>query len=147
MEVSYVTAFAALGGAALGGLTSFATSWTTVHAQMKAERTASSTTRRQELYKHFIEEASRIYGDALIHDSPDLSGLIGLYALISKLRVLSSPSVIENAVRVAKAISDTYDQPNKTQAELEAMVHSGRVDLLRDFSYACRNEFETNLSI
>jgi hypothetical protein len=74
---------------------------------MKAERTASSTTRRRDLYKHFIEEAPRIYGDALIHDSPDLSGLIGLYALISRMRVLSSLSVFENAVRVARAISDT----------------------------------------
>ena len=66
MEVSYVTAFAALGGAALGGLDIIATSWTTLRAQMKAERTASSTTRRQDIYKQFIEEASRIYGDALI---------------------------------------------------------------------------------
>ena len=144
MEVAYVTAFAALGGAALGGLTSFTTSWTTVRAQMKAERTASSKSRRQDLYKNFIEQASRIYGDALINSTLELSGLIGLYTLISRMRVLSSVSVIENAVRVARSITDTYEQPNRTPAELESMIHNGSVDLLQDFSYACRREFESN---
>ena len=147
MDVSYVTALAALGGAALGGLTSFATSWTTLRVQMKAEEIASSKSRRQELYKQFIEEASRIYGDALIHDTLELSGLIGLYALISRMRVQSSLAVVENAERVAQIITDTYRQPNKTEAELEVMIHDRRVDLLQGFSDACRKEFETNLAL
>jgi len=147
MDVSYVTAFAALGGAALGGLTSFTTSWTTLRAQMKAQQTANSKSIRQDLYKRFIEEASRIYGDALIHETLELSGLIGLYALISRMRVLSSQKVIENASRVVQVITDTYDQPNKTPKELESMIHDGRVDLLQGFSDACREEFERNHSI
>jgi hypothetical protein len=36
MNVGYVTAIAALAGATLGGLTSFASSWTTLHAQLQA---------------------------------------------------------------------------------------------------------------
>ena len=147
MNASYVTVIAALGGAALGGFTSFATSWTTLHAQMKSEQTANSKSRRQKLYKQFIDEASKIYGDALIHHSLELSGLIGLYALISRMRVISSPLVIENASRVVRAITDTYSQPNKTPAELEAMIHDDSVDLLQGFSDACRKEFELNLSI
>jgi hypothetical protein len=89
MDQGYVTAFAALAGAALGNLTSFASSWTTLHAQLRAAEYASSKSRRQELYKDFIEEASRMYGDALIHDKLEISGLINLYALISRMRVLS----------------------------------------------------------
>jgi len=147
MDVSYVTAFAALGGAALGGFTSFATSWTISRAQMKAQQTANSKSIRQDLYKEFIEEASRIYGDSLIHNTLELSGLIGLYALISRMRVLSSQKVIENASRVVQVITDTYDQPNKTPKELESMIHNGRVDLLQGFSDACREEFERNPSI
>lgn len=143
MDAAYITAFAALGGAALGGLTSFTTSWTTVRAQMKAESNASSKTRRQDLYKRFIEESSRIYGDALIHNNLELAGLIGLYSLISMMRVLSSLSVVENAVKVVTAITDTYEKPNKTPAELRAMIHHDSVDLLQDFSNACRREFES----
>lgn len=63
MNDGYTTALAALGGAALGGLTSFATSWTTLRTQMKAERSASSKSKRQKLYKAFIDDAARTYGD------------------------------------------------------------------------------------
>src|SRR6476619_3632453 len=90
MNAGYVTAIAALAGAALGGLTSFASSWTTLHAQMKAQRLASSKSRRRKLYKQFIDEASRTYADALVHDNLDIARLVGIYALISRMRVLSS---------------------------------------------------------
>ena len=147
MDPSYIPALAALGGAAVGGFTSFATSWTTLRVQMKADRAASSKARRQKLYKEFISEASRVYGDALVHDELELSGLIGLYSLISTMRILSSADVIDNAVTVARTISDAFQQPNKTADELEEMIQNGRVDLLSGFSEACRKEFETNLPL
>jgi len=147
MDASYIPALAALGGAALGGFTSFATSWTTLRLQMKADGAASSKERRQKLYKEFISEASTVFGDALIHDQLELSGLIGLYSLISRMRILSSVKVIENAVTVVRTISDIYRQPNKTAEELEEMIHNHHVDLLYAFSEACREEFETNLPL
>ena len=147
MDASYIPALAALGGAAVGGFTSFATSWTTLRVQMKADGAASSKARRQKLYKEFISEASRIYGDALIHDELQLAGLIGLYSLISRMRILSSDNVVENAVSVVRTISDIYQQPNKTPEELEEMIHNDHVDLLSKFSEACREEFEKNLAI
>lgn len=144
MDVSYVTAVAALGGAALGGFTSFASSWTTLRIQMRAEQSTHSKSRRQMLYKDFIDAASKIYGDALIHSTLELSGLIGLYSLISRMRILSSEEVIETASRVAHIITETYHQPNKTANELESMIYQHRVDLLQEFSNACRKEFESD---
>ncbi len=41
MDAAYISALAALTGTAIGGLTSFATSWTTQHAQFKAQRIAA----------------------------------------------------------------------------------------------------------
>jgi hypothetical protein len=145
MNVGYVTAIAALAGAGLGGLTSFASSWSTLHAQMKAQRLAGSKSRRRKLYKQFIDEASRTYVDALVHDKLEVSGLVGIYALISRMRVISSQKVIESAASIAILITDTYFQPNKTPGELQAMMHDGGVDPLRDFSDVCRNELETDL--
>jgi hypothetical protein len=37
-------------------------------------------------------------------------------------------------------IVDTYALPNKTLPELRAMVESGSLDQLREFSEACREE-------
>lgn len=147
MDAGYITALAALGGAVLGGLTSFTTSWTTLRAQMKAERSSSSKSRRQKLYKAFIDQAAQVYGDALIHDKLKTAGLIDLHALVSRMRILSSPSVIENAVRVVRVITDTYSQPNRTENEIEAMIQHDTIDILKEFSEACREEFEKNLPI
>ena len=147
MDSGYITAFAALGGAALGGLTSFATSWTTLRIQMKSQRSASSKSKRQKLYKAFIDDAARIYGDALLHDKLETTGLIDLHALVSRMRIVSSRPVIETAVNVVKVITDTYSQPNKSPEEIEAMISNGSVDILQSFSEACRDEFEQSLEI
>ena len=143
MHAGYLTVIAALGGATLGGFTSFATSWTTLHTQMKADGNASSKSRRRKLYKSFIESASEVYGDSLIHDKPDLSGLIDLHAQVSLMRVNSSAPVIETAVKVVLVINKTYTEPNKTTADLEVMIEKGGVDILNAFSQACRDELET----
>jgi len=147
IDSGYITAFAALGGAALGGLTSFATSWTTLRIQMKSQRSASSKSKRQKLYKAFIDDAARIYGDALLHDKLETTGLIDLHALVSRMRIVSSRPVIETAVNVVKVITETYSQPNKSPEEIEAMISNGNVDILRRFSEACREEFEQSLQI
>ena len=142
MDAGYLTALAALGGAALGGFTSFATSWTTLRTQMKAEGNASTKSRRRKLYTLFINQASKIYGDALIHDTPDLAGLVELHALVSRMRIVSSTPVVEEAIRVVRISTETYSQPNRSPLEIEAMIENGSIDLLRGFSEACRAELE-----
>ena len=147
MDAGYITALAALGGAALGGLTSFATSWTTLHTQMKAQRSDSSKSKRQKLYNAFIDDAAKLYGDALMHDKLETTGLINLHALVSRMRIVSSGPVIETAVNVVKVITDTYSQPNKSPEEIEAMISDGSIDILLSFSEACRDEFEQSLQL
>jgi len=142
MDSASLSAFAALAGAAIGGLTSFATSWLTQQTQVKVQQSARKLTRREELYKDFVEEASKLYADSLIHETSDVSQLVRLYAMISRMRVLSSTTTIESADKVARMIVNTYLAPNKTFPELRDMVNSGAIDLLRDFSEACREEFQ-----
>ena len=47
MDAAYVSAFAALGGALIGGLTSFATSWLTQQTQARAQQLEHKLTRRK----------------------------------------------------------------------------------------------------
>jgi hypothetical protein len=143
MDASIITALAALAGAALGGLTSVLASWLTQHAQARAQWIAQDKLRRQELYKEFIEAASKCYVDALQHDKADIPALVELYVRVARMRILSSPNVVESAELVARTIIDTYLAPNKTFLELREMVNSGTIDLLRDFSETCRAEFES----
>jgi len=61
------------------------------------------------------------------------------------MRIVSSQTVIESAIKVLKVITDTYSQPNKTPEEIEAMISNESVDILRSFGEACREEFEQGL--
>ena len=142
MDAPTISALAALGGALIGGLTSFAASWVTQQTQARAQQLEHQVTRREQLYKDFIEEASKLYADSLTHETSDVSLLVNLYALISRMRVLSSTKTVENADQVARTIVNTYLAPNKTFFQLREMVNSGTIDLLRDFSEACREEFQ-----
>jgi hypothetical protein len=143
MDTSVVTALSALAGAAIGGLTSVLASWLSQRAQARMAQLAHYQLRRQELYKEFIEQASKLYIHALQSDKPDVSGLMGLYAEISRMRVLSSARVIDSADQLVKKIINAYLEPNKPVPELQKMADSGLIDPLRNFSEACRAEAES----
>jgi hypothetical protein len=143
MNASIISALAALLGAAIGGLTSVLASWLTQQTQAKAQWIAQERIRRQDLYKEFIEQASKAYVDALQHDRPDISALVEIYAKISRMRVLSTSKVVESADRIGRKIVDAYLAPDKSFLELREMLNSGTIDLLREFSDACRAEFDS----
>ena len=140
MSTVYLPAFAALAGSAIGGLTSFASAWLTQHHQDRAKRLSGEKTRRQKLYKQFIDEASKLYADALVHDQAEVSALVSVYALISRMRVVSNSAVIEKADAVVHLIVDTYFTPNKTFSEFREQMNGHAVNPLRAFSEECRAE-------
>ena len=105
-------------------------------------RSQHEKNRRQILYRDFIEEASKCYIDALQHDEANVPGLVGLYAKLSRMRVLSSKPVVDTAESITRKILDAYLEPDKSFTELRDMAKKGTIDLLREFSTACREEFE-----
>jgi hypothetical protein len=129
---------AALAGTAIGGLTSFATSWTTLRAQARAHRLANAADKREALFGRFLDEAAKLYTDALQNKRDDASALIDLYALIGRIRLISSARVVESAETVARIIMDAYVAPNLTLEE----IRTAEVDPLRKFSEACRAELQ-----
>ena len=142
MDPSVISALAAITGTAVGGLTSVLANWLNHRLQTRAQWLSHEKNRRQNLYREFIEQASTCYIDALQHDKADIPNLVGLYAKIGRMRVLSSASVIECADHIAKRILDIYLEPDKSFVELRDMANTGAIDLLTEFSLACRVEFE-----
>ncbi|MGF6856550.1 hypothetical protein [Paraburkholderia sp. CI3] len=141
MNPSVISALAALIGAAIGGLTSVLATWLTQRTQVRAEWRAHDRVRRQELYKEFIEEATKCYVVALQHNEPDLNSLGSLYAKISRMRVQSSREVADEADVIGRKIVDTYLAPDKSFIEIREMLADGSIDILNNFSDACRAEF------
>ena len=81
MDNSVITALAALAGAA---------SWLSQHAQARTQWTAHNLVLRQELYKEFIEQSSKLYIHALQNSNADVVALMGLYAELNRMRIVSS---------------------------------------------------------
>jgi hypothetical protein len=140
MNPAYLSAVAALAGSAIGGLTSLASAWLTQQRQDRVARLSQNKARRRKLYKQFIDEASKLYADALVHNQADASALVKIYGLISRMRILSSSAVAKKAEAVVRVIVDTYFTPNRTFPELRDLMNSHTIDPLRAFSEECREE-------
>ena len=143
MESAYISAIAALAGTAIGGLASFATSWVTQQAQTRAQRIAAERDSRAALFGKFLDEAAKLYSDALQNRQDDMTRLVSIYALINRIRLISSPRVVDAADNVARIIVDAYLSPNITMKEMRENWIEKHVDPLRDFSEACRTELQT----
>lgn len=142
MDTAYISAFAALAGTAIGGLTTFASSWITQHTQVRAQRLAAEKEARAALFGRFLDEAAKLYSDALQNRRDDITRLMSIYGLVNRIRLLSSPQVVEAADNVTHVIVEAYLAPNITLEELQASWKGKHIDPLRDFSNACRQELQ-----
>lgn len=140
MNPAYISAFAALAGAIIGGLTSFATSWVTQRSQLRDTHRQAEKAKLEALYGEFIAEAARLSGDALTRQTEDVAALIGLYAMVGRMRLVSDRSVIDAAVRVEDTLIATYLGPNRTLRETFEFAHSGGMNYLVEFGEAARKD-------
>ena len=141
MNVAYLSALSAIGGSVVGGLTSGITTWLSQRVQTRAGQLAREMARRDDLYKDFIDAASRAYANALMSNEPKVQELVALSSLISRMRVLSSPRTLASAEKILETTISDYFAPNRTIPELRELMKSGAgIDPLKDFSEAAREE-------
>jgi hypothetical protein len=141
MNIAFLSALFALAGSVIGGLTSGVTTWLGLRVQARAGQLALEMSRRDDLYRDFIVAASEAYGDAMLSNEPEMPQLIALYAMVSRMRVLSSPRTVASAEKVMGKMLDAYFAPNKTIRELHELMKSGAdIDPLKDFSEDAREE-------
>ena len=112
MDMFYIPAIASFSGSASGTLASIVMGLVTRRRRERARHTQRATSQREDLYKSFIEEASRLYADALVNNKSEISKLVDLYALIARMKILSCDAVIEAAEKAGRSILDTYLSPN-----------------------------------
>ncbi len=144
MDANFISAAAALGGAALGGAVSFLGSWTVKQREVRAQWLVHDRLRRQDLYREFIQEAAKCFVNALQHDKPDVASMVALYEKMSRMRVISTPQVLANAEQVLRRIIDALSEPpvTFTNGTVREMFETKSADVLRSFSKSCRAEFD-----
>src|SRR5271166_6621309 len=113
MDAAYLSALSALAGSVVGGLTTGLSTWISQSVSAKASLLSSHLARREELFRDFIVSASRVYGEALTSSEPKIPELIDLYALLSRMRVLSQPETVAAAEKVMNLVVESFQEPNK----------------------------------
>lgn len=140
MDALHILPIAAFGGSAIGSFATLVTNWLTRRRKDRVRRTERAISQREKLYRQFIEEASRLYADALVNEQSEPSMLVGMYALVGRMKITSSDDVVHAAEKVGRMILNTYLSPNRTFADLPNLIDE--VDPLREFSDACRRELQ-----
>jgi len=138
LNQGYISAVTGLAGVAIGGLTSFLTTYFTQSNQLREHQREVERGRREKLFNDFIAEASRLFGDALSHEKDDVGALVQLYTLVARMRLVASKEVVAAAEGVMDIIIETYVAPNRSLQDLRGAVQRGDVHFLRDFAEVCR---------
>lgn len=142
LSPNLITGVTAITGTLLGGLTSFATSYFTQGRQGRTDRVLRELDRREDVYARFIELVSDLALDALENPLDDPRKLIGLSALVGRIRLASSHAVLEAAETVVDFLFETYHQPSRSSRELILEAPREFFTPLGLFTQACRDERE-----
>jgi len=141
MDTAFISAFSALAGSIVGGLTSGITTWLGHRSQAKAGHRLHNVAQRETLYRDFVVAASEAFGSAITNSEPQIQQVVSLYGMISRMRILSSSAVVDCAEKTVDAIIETYFSPNKTFLEIRTLIKNGEpIDPLREFSEVARDE-------
>jgi hypothetical protein len=140
MGAASQSALFALAGSIIGALGGIVTTWLTMFAQERSRRQERVISRRESLYGEFIDEATRVFSDALTHKLDDASKLAKLYGLLSRLRLFAPTGVLRDAEATVHRILQTYAMPELDSQVLLSAQHGGNLDVLKTFSEACRKD-------
>ena len=140
MNANLITALAGVLGSLSGASAAIATTWISQKSQTIRERAKSETRKRETLYGEFITEASQQLANAFDHSLDKPETLVKLYAILGRIRLVSSDAVLSAAEECCDRVVDLYAKPNRTMAEIFATLHSGEFEALKHFSDACRVE-------
>jgi len=141
MDAAVIAAVAAVSGSMVGALGSFAGTLVSQRYHDRRGLLAAKIAHLEALYSDFISESSRLLVDALESNVADPKNLVPAYALLSRIRLSSSPPVLAAAEAVLTTIIDLYPRPNLPPQE----IRSGKIpgeDCLKHFSDTCRTELD-----
>ena len=146
MNPATLSALAALGGSALGGITPLISNYLIQRGLTKRELLSRELADRQTLYADFIQFATKVFVIATTKQLDDMDDLIALYALVSRIRLFASEPVISAAEQFAARVTKRYGEASLSIEDLRNVTLSPHVDPLHDFSSLCRQEMRMFLN-
>ena len=140
MDSTLTSLLAALSGSVLGASTPVLSNFVLQRSQTERELTNREIAQREDLYSEFIRQGTLCYAKALSQNLENIDEIVAMYALVNRIRLFASRSVLEAAEAFVKKLVETYGQKNMTLDQIKSVALEQHVDPLNDFALKCRSE-------
>jgi hypothetical protein len=112
MDTTILSGMAGVFGSLVGGSATVATAWITQRTLNRRRLVAAEIRNRQNLYGEFINECSARALDSFENTLDKSERLLSIYALLNRIRICASDTVLSEAERALASITEQYFSPN-----------------------------------
>lgn len=140
MDNALTSLLAALSGTVLGASTPIVSNFVLQRSVTERELTNREIAQREELYSDFIRQGTSCYAKALSQNLESIDEIVAMYALVNRIRLFASDSVLEAAEAFVKKLVAKYGEQNMTIDQIKMVALEQHVDPLNDFALKCRLE-------
>lgn len=143
MDNTLTGILAALGGSVIGATTPVLSNFVLQRSQTQREMTNREIAQREELYSEFIRQGTSCYAKALAQNLDNVDEIVAMYALVNRIRLFASVSVLDAAEAFVKKLVETFGEKNMSIEQIKSVALEQHVDPLNDFALKCRSELRT----
>ena len=138
-----MSALSAVLGSLVGAAATILTTWINYNSQSRHARLQAEIQQREKLYSDFINTCCKLAVDSYQRSLESAETILPAYALLNQIRLFSSHEVLAAAEQTIQKVFDQYFSGNITPDQLYELGRSGKGDIVRSVSEACRQELNT----
>jgi len=140
MDSTLTSVLAALGGSVIGATTPVLSNFVLQRSVTQRELTNREIAQREQLYSEFISQGTTCYAKALSQSLESLEELAAIYALVNRIRLFASSTVVEAADAFVRNLVGLYGETNMSIEQITSLALEKHPDPLNDFALKCRAE-------
>jgi hypothetical protein len=140
MDSTLTSVLAALSGSVIGASTPVLSNFVLQRSVAQRELTNREIAQREELYSEFIRQGTVCYAKALSQNLQNIDEIVAMYALVNRIRLFASRSVLDAAEAFVRKLVGTYSEKNMTIEQIESAVLDQHADPMSEFALKCRAE-------
>jgi hypothetical protein len=142
MDSTLIGILSALGGSVIGASTPVLSNFVLQRSLTQRELTNREIAQREELYSEFIRQGTSCYAKALSQNLDSIDEIVAMYALVNRIRLFASDSVLGAAEAFVKRLVETYGEKNMSIDQIMSAALQQHADPLNDFALKCRFELQ-----
>src|SRR5258708_14701715 len=122
MDNTLTSVLAALGGSIIGASTPVLSNFVLQRSLTQRELTNREIAQCEELYSEFIRSGTACYAKALSKSLENIDEIVAMYALVNRIRLFASASVLETAEAFVKKLVQKFGEKNMSLDQIKLVA-------------------------